>query len=212
MTASMKLSIDGWENGHEIPGKFAFGIPAEEGHVALSTNKSPALAWSDAPEGTRSFAIICHDPDVPSSGEDVNQEGKTVPADLPRIDFYHWVMVNIPTDYSSLAEGEVSDGITAKGKPPGAKPYGVTGLNNFTDWFAGDPEMGGSYGGYDGPCPPWNDSIVHHYHFTIYALDVEKLDLPGDFGGPEVLAAMEGHVLASGSYVGTYSLNPDVPA
>lgn len=212
MTATLKVKIDGWENGAEIPGRFAFGVPAEEGHVALSDNKSPAISWSDAPEGTKSFAIICHDPDVPSSGEDVNQEGKTVAASLPRVDFYHWVQVDIPVEYSNLAEGEVSDGITPKGKAPGNRAYGVTGVNNFTDWFAGDPDMGGTYGGYDGPCPPWNDSIVHHYHFTVYALDVESLGLSDNFGGPDALAAMEGHILASGSYVGTYSLNPDVPA
>ena len=212
MTASLRIKIKGWENGGKIPGKFAFGVPAEEGHVALSDNRSPAISWSDAPAGTKSFAIICHDPDVPSSGEDVNQEGKTVPASLPRVDFYHWVQVDIPADYSNLAEGEVSDGITPKGKAPGKRAYGVTGINNYTDWFAGDPDMAGSYGGYDGPCPPWNDSIVHHYHFTVYALDVESLGLSGNFGGPEALAAMEGHILASGSYIGTYSLNPNVPA
>ncbi|MEX0583844.1 MAG: YbhB/YbcL family Raf kinase inhibitor-like protein, partial [Sneathiella sp.] len=115
MTAALKVKIDGWENGGPIPGKFAFGVPAAEGHVALSENRSPAISWSDAPEDTKSFAIICHDPDVPSSGEDVNQEGKTVPASLPRVDFYHWVQVDIPLEYSSLAEGEVTDGITAKG-------------------------------------------------------------------------------------------------
>lgn len=212
MTAALKVKIDGWENGGTIPGKFAFGVPAAEGHVALSDNKSPAISWTDVPEGTKSFAIICHDPDVPSSGEDVNQEGKTVPADLPRVDFYHWVQVDIPVEFISLAEGEVSDGITAKGKAPGKRSYGVTGINNYTDWFADDPDMSGNYGGYDGPCPPWNDSIVHHYHFTVYALDVESLGLSGIFGGPEALSAMEGHILASGSYVGTYSLNPDVPA
>jgi len=210
MTASMKFSTDGWKDGDKIPGKFAFGIPAEEGHVALSDNKSPAMKWSDAPANTKSFAVICVDPDVPSSGEDVNQEDRTVPEDLPRVDFYHLVLVDIPADYSSLAEGEIGDGVTPKGKPPSKKRIGVTGINNYTDWFAGDPDMAGDYGGYDGPCPPWNDSIIHHYHFTIYALDIEGLGLSGSFGGPEALDAMQGHVLASGSFVGKYSLNPDV--
>ena len=35
--------------------------------------------------------------------------------------------------------------------------------------------MSGDYFGYDGPCPPWNDSIVHHYVFTVYALDVDAV-------------------------------------
>jgi len=212
MVASLKVSINGWDDGDPIPGKFAFGIPASEGHVALSDNKNPAIHWSGAPEGTKSFVLICHDPDVPSAGDDVNQEGKTVPADLPRIDFYHWVVTDISSSTNSIAEGADSNGITAKGKKPAKQAHGITGINNYTDWFAGDADMGGDYGGYDGPCPPWNDSIVHHYHFTVYALDVESLGLSGSYGGPEALAAMEGHVLAKGSYMGTYSLNPDVPA
>ncbi len=45
---------------------------------------------------------------MPSSGEDVNQEGKVVPADLPRMDFYHWVLVDIPASISAISEGEAS--------------------------------------------------------------------------------------------------------
>ncbi|WP_169567637.1 YbhB/YbcL family Raf kinase inhibitor-like protein [Sneathiella limimaris] len=212
MTAQLNVTIDGWNDGEEIPGRFAFGVQAAEGHVALSTNINPKISWSGAPEGTKSLALICHDPDVPSVGDDVNQEGKTVPADLPRVDFYHWVVVDIDPSISAIEEGDDSSEIVAKGKTPGPQAYGITGVNNYTDWFAGDADMGGTYGGYDGPCPPWNDSIVHHYHFTVYALDVETLGLSGNFGGPEALAAMEGHVLAKDSFVGTYSLNPAVKA
>lgn len=212
MTAILKVTIDGWENGKEIPAKFAFGVPAAEGHVALSDNKNPSVSWTGAPASTKSFVVICHDSDVPSSGEDVNQEDRLIPADLPRVDFFHWVLVDIPASQFNIAEGEDSDGITPKGKALGLQPHGVRGNNNYTDWFADDPNMSGNYGGYDGPCPPWNDSIVHHYHITVYALDIETLGLSGIFGGPEALSAMEGHVLAKGSRVSTYSLNPDVPA
>lgn len=62
----------------------------------MSDNKNPHLQWSDLPAGTRSLVLICHDYDVPSKGDDVNQEGKTVPANLPRVDFYHWVMIDLP--------------------------------------------------------------------------------------------------------------------
>ena len=86
----------------------------------------------------------------------------------------------------------------------------MRGINNFTDWFAGDEQMRGEYGGYDGPCPPWNDEIIHHYYFTVFALDVSSLELSGSFGGPDVLAAMRGHILAEGRWVGTYTLNPDL--
>jgi Raf kinase inhibitor-like YbhB/YbcL family protein len=210
MSSPFSLTVDGYKDGAPIPGKFAFGVPAREGHVALSDNLNPAVAWANAPEGTKSFALICHDPDVPSSGEDVNQEGKTVPADLPRVDFFHWVLVDIPAGLSSIAEGADSAGVTAKGKAPGQTPHGITGINSYTDWFSGDADMGGNYGGYDGPCPPWNDSIMHHYHVTIYALDVATLDLTGPFTGADARAAMEGHLLGQASTVGTYSLNPNL--
>ena len=212
MSADFSVTVFGFADGAAIPGKFAFAVsvPAAAGHVALSDNRNPAIVWTGAPEGTKSFALICYDPDVPSSGEDVNQEDRTVPADLPRVDFYHWVVVDIPATRSQIAEAADSAGVTAKGKTPGQQPHGVTGINSYTDWFAGDAKMGGDYGGYDGPCPPWNDSIIHHYHFTVYALDVESLGLSGSFTGTDALAAMEGHVLAKASQMGTYSLNPDL--
>lgn len=208
MSADLHVKIEGWPDGGVIPDGHAFGTPAVEGHVALSGNRSPAIEWSGVPDGTRSFAIICHDPDVPSKPDNVNKEGLTVPADLPRVDFYHWVLVDIPAEVRRLAAGADGDGVAARGKAPGRTPHGVRGLNNYTDWFAGDADMGGDYAGYDGPCPPWNDTIVHHYHFTVYALDVPTLGLSGRFGGPEALKAMEGHVLAKGTWVGTYTLNP----
>lgn len=87
----------------------------------------PRFVGTGVPAGTKSFALICVDPDVPSSGDDVNQEGRSVPADLPRVDFYHWVVVNIPAGLRSIAEGADSAGVTAKGKTPGQQPHGLTG-------------------------------------------------------------------------------------
>lgn len=206
----MEITLKSWANGAPIPGKFAFGKIPAEGPFETSENINPAISWSDVPEATKSFALIMHDPDVPSSGEDVNQVGKTVPADLPRVDFYHWVLVNIPVKLREIPEGADSLGVTPGGKTAGQQSYGQTGINSYTDWFAGDPDMGGDYGGYDGPCPPWNDSIMHHYHFTVYALDVEKLDLEGSFTGADALAAIEGHVLARASHMGIYTMNRDL--
>ena len=210
MTAELTVTIDNWSDGERIPDANSFCITATDEPVSMGENKSPAISWSGAPEGTKSFAIICHDPDVPSAADDVNQEGKVVPASLPRVDFYHWVLVDISGDTSGLAEGAEGSGIEAGGKPTGQTANGVRGKNNFTDWFAGDADMGGTYGGYDGPCPPWNDEIMHHYIFTVYALDVDSLGLGDDFGGPEALAAMEGHIVAQGQYVGIYTLNKDM--
>lgn len=79
----MKLISNSLTDGQPVPGEFAFCIPDPEHHVCLGRNLNPHLAWREAPAGTRSFAIICHDPDVPSKGDDVNQEGRTVPASLP---------------------------------------------------------------------------------------------------------------------------------
>lgn len=208
MTASLTVTIDAFRNGDPIPEEYAFCVPAREGHVATGRNRNPHIRWSGAPAGTRSFAIICHDPDVPSRADDVNREGVTVSADLPRITFYHWVLVDIPADRTEILAGEDSQRVTAGGKPPGATGYGVRGINNYTDWFASDETMRGDYGGYDGPCPPWNDEILHHYHFTVYALDVADLGLGARFGGADVERAMQGHILASASWLGTYTLNP----
>jgi len=210
MTQKLTVTIDGWADGAAIPSKFAFGQIPAEGRFELGGNTSPAIRWSGAPSNTKSFAIIVHDPDVPSVADDVNQEGKIVPADLPRVDFYHWVIVNVPSTTTALEEGAASTSVTPRGKSPGQKAYGLAGLNNYTNWFAGDADMEGDYADYDGPCPPWNDSIIHHYHFTVYALDVDKLALGDNFGGPEALAAMKGHILAQGSYMGTYTMNRDL--
>jgi phosphatidylethanolamine-binding protein (PEBP) family uncharacterized protein len=79
-----------------IHGDNAFCIPHAQNHVCLGGNHNPHLAWSDLPAGTKSLVLICHDPDVPSRGDDVNQEGRTVPASLPRVDFFHWVLVDLP--------------------------------------------------------------------------------------------------------------------
>lgn len=208
----MKLSSTSISDGRPVSPEFAFCNPDAQSHVTLGPNRNPQLSWEGAPEGTRSFAIVCHDPDVPSKPDDVNQEGRTVPADLPRIDFYHWVLVDIPPEVSAIEEGADSGEVTAGGKDQTPGPHGSRrGINNYTDWFAGDADMGGDYYGYDGPCPPWNDSIPHHYIFTVYALDTDRCPVEGRFGGPEVLAAIEGHVLAQASITGTYSLNPDVP-
>ena len=206
----MKLVIPSFPDGAPIPGEFAFCVPADEGHATFGPNRSPRLRWSGVPAAAESLAVVVVDPDVPSVPDDVNQEGRTVPHDLPRVDFYHWVLVDIPVDIGELAEGIDSDGVTPGGKAPGPTGHGVRGVNNYTDWFAGDEQMAGDYGGYDGPCPPWNDELLHHYRFTLYALDVSSLGLSGSFGGPDAIAAMEGHVLAQSTWTGTYTLNPSL--
>ena len=206
----MRLSSDAFSENQPIPGEFAFAVIATPGPITLSGNRNPPLAWSDVPEGTQSFALIVSDPDVPSVGTDVNQAGRSVPHDLPRVEFTHWLLANLPADRRMIAAGEFSDGVTARGKAAAGAHGSVQGLNDYTGWFAGDADMAGDYHGYDGPCPPWNDERMHHYTFTVYALSVPALTLPERYNIADLRAAMAGHVLASASLMGRYTLNPAV--
>jgi Raf kinase inhibitor-like YbhB/YbcL family protein len=206
----MKLWSDSWANGERIPTRYAAGKPDVAARVTFSDNLSPHLAWGEVPAGTKSFALICHDFDVPSQGDDVNQTDREVPADLARVDFFHWVMVDVPASLTELKEGAFSRGFTAKGKPGpavAALPGARHGLNDYTGWFAANPEMAGPYFGYDGPFPPFNDSLIHHYVFTVYALGIERAPVEGAFTGAQARAAIYPHILAEATHSGTYTLN-----
>lgn len=204
----MKLISQSWANGDRIPSRYAAGRMSADGSVTFSENLNPHLAWSELPPGTQSLVLICHDFDVPSRADDVNQPDREVPADLPRVDFFHWLLVDLPPTPSEIAEGEYSKGFTARGKPgPQALRGARQGLNDYTGWFAGQPDMAGNYFGYDGPFPPFNDSLVHHYLFTLYALSVPRLPVEGHFDGHQVRAALAGVMLDAATYSGTYTLN-----
>lgn len=204
----MRLWSESFEDGASIPARYAAGKPDAASVVTFSDNRNPHLAWDGVPSGARSLVLVCHDPDVPSRGDDVNQPDREVPADLPRVDFFHWVMVDLPVGLRAIAEGEFSEGFTARGKSGPQTKHGARhGLNDYTAWFAGNDAMGGQYFGYDGPFPPFNDAILHHYVFTLYAVDLERCPVEGSFTGAQVLQAIQGHILAQASVTGTYSLN-----
>jgi Raf kinase inhibitor-like YbhB/YbcL family protein len=108
-------------------------------------NVSPALEWKNAPKGTKSFALLVHDPDAPTGGSG----------------WWHWLVVNVPANITKLDAGA--------GAADGSKlPQGAQQINT---------DFGGP--GWGGPCPPAGDKL-HHYHFTVYALKAEKLDLPAN--------------------------------
>lgn len=212
----MKFWSNSFTDQQGIPEQFAFGKPDEAAHMVLSDNKNPHFAWADLPENTKSIALVCVDLDVPSVGTDVNVEGKTISADLPRVNLYHWAMFDLSVSATDIGAGEVAEGVVPHGKDTAVFTEGRfkgarQGTNGYTDWFAGNKDMEGQYFGYDGPCPPWNDEIVHRYVFTLYALDVAKLPVNGDVVScGDVVAAISGHVLEEASITGLYSLNPDV--
>lgn len=132
-----KLSSPDIKPGGKIAGEQVFN-----GFGCTGKNVSPALKWSGAPKGTKSFALLVHDPDAPTGGAG----------------WWHWVVVNIPADTKELKKGAGGAG--------GELPGGAVQI--ATDF--GVP-------GWGGPCPPAGDK-PHRYNFTVYALKVEKLDLP----------------------------------
>jgi len=196
--ARLDVTVDGLRPDRVILEVYAYCVPAKKGHATTGPNRSPEIAWSKGPSGTRSYVLIVVDPDVPVVLTNANREDVTIPASMKRQPFYHWLLVDIPPSITTLPEDAGSK--DASPKPAGPSKFGLHGLNDFGD----------GRGAYDGPCPPWNDAVVHHYHFEVYALGVAHLSLPSGFMGPDVVKAIQGHVLARGEIVGLYALNPAV--
>ena len=148
----MEIRSSAFGNGEMIPVK----------HTCDGADFSPSLEWSGAPAGTKSFALICDDPDAPMGT------------------WVHWVIYDIPSATTLLAEG-----ITKEKELPGG---GTQGVNDFRKV------------GYGGPCPPGG---THRYYFKIYALDTELPLAPG-ISKDGLLTAMQGHILAEGRLMGRY--------
>lgn len=205
----MKVWSDSFREGSAIPSEFAFCMIDTAHHVKLAANHNPHIAWADVPANVRSFAVVCHDPDVPSKPDDLFKEDREIPSDLPRVDFFHWALIDLPASTRAIEAGSYSKDVTPRGKNGPAALNGTRqAVNDYTGWFANDHDMSGDYFGFDGPCPPWNDSIVHRYFFTVYALDIDRVSLDGRFTAADVLKAIEGHVIGRATVHGTYTLNP----
>ena len=206
----LAVTVEGFENNGPIPENFAFCARNGKEGVGKGGNNSPKVTWKNAPARTKSFAILMFDPDVPASFELANQEGRVIPQDFPRQTFNHWILFNITPERDSLAFAADSAGVTPRGKTPGQTEFGMRGINDYTKSFMGDAEMDGIYGGYDGPCPPWNDLRLHHYHFRVYALDIRQIMPTRPIEGKGALEAFERHALAMGEVTGTYTTNAAV--
>jgi Raf kinase inhibitor-like YbhB/YbcL family protein len=141
-------------------------LSADFGFGCSGGNQSPHLAWSDAPEGTESFAVTCYDPDAPTGSG-----------------FWHWVVVNIPSDVTELAAGTGSAG--------GSLPEGA--LQTRTDF--GQP-------GYGGPCPPQGDH-PHRYLFTVHAVG-GSLPVAEDTSAAVIGFQLHFNTLATATLMGLY--------
>lgn len=194
--ASLTVNVEGIaRNDAPIPAKYALCQATEDGKSKGGENYRPTIRWSGAPAGTKSYAVVVKDPDVPADFTDAGKEGKVVKEDAKRQLFYHWALADIPASVQEI---------------PGSKSYeapdfGVKASGSLAK-YVDDPTQ------YGGPCPPWNDERIHHYHFTVYALDVASLKLPAEATAAQVEKALESHVIGSGSVVGTYTLNQALEA
>lgn len=207
---ALVIESDSLSDGRPIPEVHAVATPTPDGRAELAgADRSPHLRWSGEPAGTRSFAVSVVDPDVPADRTRMAVEGLSLGTDEPRVDFAHWLVADIPSDVHEIPEGAGGSGFVPHGRTPGAPPFGgVEGQNGYRGLFEGNPELEGTYGGWDGPFPPWNDEVVHRYEVTVYALDVETLGLEAGFTLEEFRSAIDGHVLDHGTIVPTYTLNP----
>lgn len=153
---AMKLEITStaFQQGTPIPARF----------TCDGEDVSPPLKWTGAPPETKSFALICDDPDAPIGT------------------WVHWVLWNLPASAASLPQGAEKTNQLPAGTAQGANDFKRTV--------------------YGGPCPP--GSKPHHYFFKLFALDTTLSLKPGS-KKKDLLKAIEGHVLAQGELMGTYT-------
>lgn len=138
-SSAFTLSSTAFEPGGTLPDQQVYN-----GFDCRGGNVSPALAWKNAPAGTKSFALMVHDPDAPTGSG-----------------WWHWIVYDIPASAHDLPAGAgAADG---RQLPPGA----VQGRNDY-----------GTIG-YGGACPPKGDK-PHRYFFRLFALKVDRLDVPAD--------------------------------
>jgi Raf kinase inhibitor-like YbhB/YbcL family protein len=117
------------------------GRPLKDDQVAGKGDTSPQLSWSGAPEGTRSYTITCFDPDAPTPSG-----------------FWHWVLVDVPADVTSLDAG------AAAGDLPGAAFHCRNDAGTL---------------GFAGAAPPEGDQ-VHRYYFVVHAVTEETLGVDAE--------------------------------
>jgi Raf kinase inhibitor-like YbhB/YbcL family protein len=119
------------------------GQPLKDDQVNEFGDSSPQLSWSGAPEDTKSYTVTCFDPDAPTPSG-----------------FWHWVLVDLPADCTSLPAGAGAEGADLPGNA-------FMGRND-----------GGTHA-YMGAAPPEGDQ-VHRYYFVVHAVKEETLGVDAD--------------------------------
>ena len=145
---TMTVTSTAFDDGGTVPTRF----------TCDGDDVSPPLAWSGPPTDAAALALVVDDPDA------------------PRGTFTHWVVLDIPTSTSSVAEGEVPEGAV----------QGTTSAGTAA---------------YTPPCPPGG---THRYRFTVYALD-GRTGLSDGASLDEARSAVADHAVARGRLVATYA-------
>lgn len=159
---ALTVSSTSFLHNTRLPEEYVF-----DGWGLTGGNLSPQLSWSGAPAGTKGYAVTCFDPDAPTP-----------------CGFWHWLLVGIPADVTSLDAGAG----TAENAPQGAFHM----ANDF-----GDKK-------YDGAAPPAGDQN-HRYLFAVHALDTDDLGLDDSASAAVTAFTMGGHTLARGVISANYT-------
>lgn len=146
------------------------GIHLDEVHAFSGNNRSPQLSWNGFPEQTHGFVVTCFDPDAPTPSG-----------------FWHWLVLGLDADITSLPRGAGADGDTAL--PPGA--------------FHVRNDFGAR--AYGGAAPPPGDR-PHRYYFVVHAIDVDKLDVDSSATPAAVAFNLAFHTLARAIITPVYSI------
>ena len=137
------------------------------GFGCIGDDLSPQLSWSGAPQGTVAYAVFAYDPDAPTGSG-----------------WWHWQVVNIPAEVTSIATGagKADSKVLPKGSMQIENDYGVAAFG--------------------GACPPQGHG-VHRYQFTVYALS-KKLELPVNASGALTGYMVKANSLASSTIEALY--------